>query len=450
VSFLPPQTLAEPQAEPPAQSVTMANVGETVRKVVRRIMWYLVALYIISVIDRANLGFASFSMNRDLGLTPQMYGVGLGVLFLGYALFEIPSNIILARFGARVTLTRIGVAFGLITMSMAMVTGPTSFYVVRGMLGIAEAGLTPGVFLFLSFWIPQSYRARYNAVFTYSIAAAYVLVSLISGSVLLLDGTWGISGWKWMFILEGMPAVVLGIVGFVYLTDRPHQAQWLSAGERQWLDTELSKENAGNISAHGDGFGRLLKTSLLWMLSFVYVGIFCGNACMTAWQPQILHAAGISLKAIGWVSAIPPLLGVIGMTFICRHSDRREERVQHTAVSCLLAALGYGTVAISTDAVTATVGFALANIGVYSSLAIFWSIPQTFLSTKAKPAAIAFIASFGALFGGWLAPMGIGRIQGATGSLAVGLAVVAGLFVISAAAVLVSGRQITKKTARHE
>jgi len=407
-------------------------------------MWYLIALYVISVIDRANIGFASFSMNKELGLTPQMYSIGLGVLFLGYSLFEVPSNLILARFGARVTLTRIAIAFGLVTMAMAFVKGPTSFYIVRGLLGIAEAGLTPGVFLFLSFWIPRSHRARYNAMFTYSIAVAYILVSLVSGSILTLDGTFGIPGWKWMFILEGLPAVLLGLFGIFYLTDRPHQAKWLDTTERSWLEAELALDrNSSPAGAHT--FGTMLRTPVLWLMCLVYVGIFCGNACLTAWQPQILHANGVPLKQIGWVAAIPPLMGIIGMTFFCRSSDRRDERVWHAAGACIMAAVGYGTVALSSSVLVALLGFIVATIGVFSSLAIFWSIPQTFLPENVKPATIAFIASFGALIGGWLAPMGIGRIQTTSGNLAFGLLVVAGLFVVSTVVTLMVGKLIVKR-----
>ncbi|MFM0648527.1 MFS transporter [Paraburkholderia sediminicola] len=421
-----------------------------VRKVGRRLMWFLIALYVISVIDRANIGFASFSMNRELGLTAQMYSIGLGILFLGYSLFEVPSNLILARFGARVTLTRIAIAFGLVTTAMAFVKGPTSFYVVRGLLGVAEAGLTPGVFLFLSFWIPRSHRARYNAMFTYSIALAYILVSLVSSSILKLDGTFGLPGWKWMFILEGLPAVVLGLFGIVYLTDRPHQAKWLETHERNWLEAELATERSQSESTSLHTFGTVLRTPALWLMCFVYVGIFCGNACLTAWQPQILHANGVPLNRIGLVAAIPPLLGVIGMTFVCRSSDRRDERVMHGACACLVAAIGYGTVALSSSALAATAGFVVATIGVFSSLAIFWSIPQTFLPEQVKPAAIAFIASFGALLGGLLAPMGIGRIQTSTGNLAIGLIVVAVLFVVSALMTMVVGKIVVNRTKNPE
>ncbi|KVQ61105.1 MFS transporter [Burkholderia territorii] len=446
MTVLPQNPAAIPADASTATGVSDVEGALVIKKVGRRIMWYLVALYVISVVDRGNLGFASFSMNRDLGLTPQMYGIGVGVLFLGYALFEVPSNLALARFGARLTLTRIALAFGLVTISMAFVAGPASFYTVRGLLGVAEAGLTPGVFLFLSYWVPQSYRARFNAVFTYSIPVAYVLASLISGTIMLLDGTWGVPGWKWLFILEGLPAVLLGIVGMFYLTDRPKQATWLTEREREWLDAEIGKDGQSKAGMHGGGgFVALLRAPVLWLMCLAYIGIFCGNACLAAWLPQIMHANGVALGSIGMVSALPPLAGVIGMSLVCAHSDRRNERVLHATGLCLLASVGYGLVAVSTSAGMALAGFMIANVGVYSSLAIFWAIPQTFLAPGVKPAAIAFIASCGALFGGWLAPMAIGRIQGAMHNLASGLVVVSALFVVSALSVLLVGRLIAAK-----
>ena len=416
-----------------------ANKSRIVKRVGRRLMWYLVALYLISVLDRGNLGFAAFTLNRDLGLTPQMYSIGVGILFLGYALFEVPSNLILARFGARVTLTRIALLFGIATMSMAFVKGPAGFYTVRGLLGAAEAGLTPGVFLYLSYWIPTFYRARYNAVFSYAIPCAYVCASLISGTILQLDGTWGIPGWKWLFVLEGIPAVLMGLFGMWYLTNRPADAKWLPPEDRAWLVKTIDEER--RIEArHGLGtIGQLLRNPVMLLLCFAYIGIFCGNACLAVWLPQIMRADGVPIAYTGLVAAVPPLSGVIGMMILCRRSDRKNERIYHTIGCMVLAAAGFGTVAVSHTAPIAILGFAIANVGVYSSLAIFWAIPQTFLPPTVKPAAIAVIASIGALIGGWLAPLAIGQIQAQVHSLAPGLIVVSVLFLASALGVLGGG-----------
>jgi ACS family tartrate transporter-like MFS transporter len=417
-----------------------------VGKVGRRLMWYLIALYLVSVLDRGNLGFAAFSMNRELGLSPQMYGIGLGVLFLGYAVFELPSNLILARFGARITLTRIALLFGLVTMSMAFVKGPMSFYMMRALLGVAEAGLTPGIFLFLSFWIPSTFRARYNAIFSYSIPLAYLVASLISGAILRLDGFLGLAGWKWLFLLEGMPAIVLGVFGIFYLTDRPKQAKWLASNEREWLQQRIDNE-ARLEATHGlSTIGSLLRDPIIALLAFAYIGIFCGNATMFAWLPQILHVNGVPMRYIGWVSAVPPLAGVIGMAVFCHTSDRMKERVYHTFALMLTAAAGYGLVAVSHNVATTLLGFVIANVGIYSSLATFWAIPQTFLPAKVKPAAIAIISSFGALLGGWLAPIFIGRLQAEVHSLAPGFYIVAMIYVLSACCILMAGRRLRLRT----
>ena len=442
MSASPPSPAVTPGSPPAVSGDTPVDGVQVVSRVGRRLMWYLIALYVVSVLDRGNLSFASFSMNKELGLTPQMYGIGVGILFLGYALFEVPSNLILARYGARVTLTRIAIMFGIVTMSMAFVRGPTSFFTMRALLGIAEAGLTPGVFLFLSYWIPQQYRARYNAMFSYSIPAAYVLASLVSGAIMQLDGTWGVPGWKWLFVLEGLPAVMLGVFGAFYLTDRPHQAGWLSPGEKQWLERQLEKDNAAPSHGLPTGAMALMRRPELWVLTLGYVGIFSGNATVGAWLPQILHHAGVPLRTIGLVSMLPPLAGIVGMTLLSRHSDRRKERVLHTVACMLIAATGYATVAISTTLTLALIGFMLANIGVYASLAVFWSIPQTYLPAKAKPAVIAIISSFGAIFGGWIVPMMVGRLQQQTHDLASGMIVVAVFFVLSSVCVYFAGRRM--------
>lgn len=438
-----------PAVDPAAAQAAMQGVGadvdatRVVSRIGRRLMWYLIALYVVSVLDRGNLSFASFSMNKELGLTPQMYGVGVGILFLGYSLFELPSNLALARYGARITLTRIAMLFGVVTMSMAFVTGPYSFYTVRALLGIAEAGLTPGVFLFLSYWIPQQYRARYNAMFSYSIPAAYVVSSLISGAIMQLDGVAGLPGWKWLFLLEGLPAVLLGVFGAFYLTDRPHQAKWLSAEEKHWLARQLDEQPSSPAAGHSaEGLAALLRRPEMWVLTLGYVGIFSGNATVGAWLPQILHHTGVPLNVIGFVTALPPLAGIVGMTYLSRRSDRRKERVLHTIACMLIAAAGYATVAASTNLAMALGGFMLANIGVYSSLSIFWSIPQTYLPTRVKPAAIAIISSFGSIFGGWLAPMMIGRVQQQAHSLAAGMIVVSVFFVLGALCVFFAGRRM--------
>ena len=214
-----------------------------VKKVGKRLMWLLVALYFCAMMDRGNISFAALSMNKEIGLTSEMFGTGVGIMFFTYAFFEIPSNLMLAAFGARKTLTRIAILWGLATLLMAFVQGPLTFYSFRALLGAAEAGLFPGVMLYLTYWFPYSYRARYNAIFNMAIPASYVVAAIISGAILTLDGTAGLAGWKWLFILEGLPPIALGVVGWFYLTDRPRDAKWLTQKERTELEARITEEN---------------------------------------------------------------------------------------------------------------------------------------------------------------------------------------------------------------
>ena len=223
----------------------------TIRAVARRLMWFVMALYFLAILDRGNISFAALSMNKDLGLNAQMFGISVGIMYATYALFEIPSNLILGRYGARVTLTRIAILWGVATVLMAFTQGPLSLYAFRGFLGVAESGLFPGVMLLLSLWFPFSYRARYNAVFNYSVPISYIFASLISGAILELDGTFGLPGWKWLFILEGLPPIVLGIIGIYYLTDRPQQASWLTSEQKTWLSGVLDRDARAKGVVHG-------------------------------------------------------------------------------------------------------------------------------------------------------------------------------------------------------
>ncbi|MFL9943868.1 MFS transporter [Paraburkholderia graminis] len=420
-------------------SLDLAGQRTTVLRVGRRIMWYLIAIYVISIVDRANLGFAALSMNKEIGLTPQTFTIGASLLFLATAVFELPSNLILAKYGARITLTRICIFFGAVTMGMALIIGQYSFYSMRLLLGIAEAGLTPGVFLVLTYWVPSAYRARYNASFLYAIPIAYLITSFVSGAILRMDGTLGIAGWRWLFILEGIPAILLGIFGAWYLTDKPAQAMWLRFDQRDWLTRQLEQEASQHNPNHGDGnLLQVFSSFRIWFLILGYVGIYCGNAVLFLWLPQILHERGVAVPSIGPISAAPSLIGAIGMAIISRSSDRSRERIFHTTVVVLIGAAGYACVAYTSTVVGAIVGYSLAGIGVYSSLAVFWSIPQTILSDRVKPGAIALISSAGAVLGGWLVPTFVSHIQAVHHSLSLGLYAISGLLVVCAVMICLS------------
>jgi MFS transporter, ACS family, tartrate transporter len=418
-----------------------------IRKVARRLMWFVMALYFLAILDRSNISFAAVSMNKELGLNAEMFGIAVGIMFFTYSMFEIPSNLVLARFGARITLTRIAILWGIATVLMAFAQGPRSLYVFRAFLGFAESGLFPGVMLFLSLWFPFAYRARYNAMFNYAPAISYIFGSLISGAVLNLDGTLGIAGWKWLFILEGAPPIILGIIGIFYLTDRPREATWLAPQEKLWLATEIERDaQALGVVHERSLLGTLMKPMVL-LFGLCNFGLFCGLASLFSWLPQIIKTFGLPNFQIGVVTAIPPLAGLLGMILLSRHSDRLGERFIYACCTLLLGAAGFVIVAFAPNPTLVIVGFMVANIGVFGTQAVFWTIPQSYLSRECAPGAIGLIGMVGSA-GGALVPIAIGRIKDSTGSFTGGFLIVSAALVIAAAGVMVARSQLSHMKAR--
>src|SRR6201986_4442057 len=319
----------------------------TIRAVAIRLMWFIMALYFLAIMDRGNISFAALQMNKDLGLNAEMFGISVGIMYFTDALFEIPSNIFLARYGARITLTRIAILWGIATVMMAFTRGPLTLYTFRGFLGFAESGLFPGVMLLLSMWFSFRYRARYNAMFNYAVPISYIFASLISGLILELNGAFGIAGWKWLFLLEGLPPIILGIVGIFYLTDRPQQATWLSTEEKAWLLGALERDAKATGIVHGEGVLKtitkpigLLTTitkPMVLLFGFCNFGLFCGLASLFPWLPQIIKTFGLPVSQVGLVTAIPPIAGLIGMIALSRHSDYVGERFYYAAGTFLIA-----------------------------------------------------------------------------------------------------------------
>jgi ACS family tartrate transporter-like MFS transporter len=412
-----------------------------IRKVAWRVMWFIMALYFFAILDRGNISFAALSMNKDLGLNAQMFGIAVGVMYFTYSLFEIPSNIVLARYGARVTLTRIAILWGIATVSMAFTQGPWSLYAFRGFLGFAESGLFPGVMLFLSLWFPFAYRARYNAMFNYAVPISYVFGSLISGAILDLDGTFGVAGWKWLFILEGAPPIILGLIGIFYLTDRPDQAKWLSSPEKVWLAAAIDRDARNMGVVHGGSLLKTLMKPAVLLFALCNFGLFCGLASLFSWLPQIIKTFGLQNSQVGMVTAIPPMAGLIGMILLSRHSDRLGERFIYTICTLLLAAIGFAIAAFASNPLLIIVGFMVANVGVYGTQAVFWTIPQSYLSRDSAPGAIGLIAMVGSI-GGALIPIAIGRIKDSTGSFTGGFLLVSAALVVAAIGVFVARAQL--------
>jgi ACS family tartrate transporter-like MFS transporter len=403
----------------------------TIRRISWRIIPFIMLLYFIAYIDRVNIGFASLTMNKDLGLTASMLGLGAGIFFWGYFLFEVPSNVILHKVGARIWIARVMVTWGIISAGMAFVDGPTSFYLLRFLLGVSEAGFFPGIILYLSYWFPARHRAGVVALFMAAAPISTALGSPISAALLELDGMMGLHGWQWLFILESIPAVVLGVAVFFYMTDKPEKATWLQEDERQWLVAEMSKESADKNTKSPHNFIRGLLDVRVLALSLVYFGTSAGLYTLGIWAPQIIKSLGVSSMTVGYLNAIPPAISVVAMVLWSRHSDRTGERAWHVIIACLVASGGLMLAGNATGMVGLIGALVLVNIGISCAKPPLWSMPTMFLSGAAAATGIATINSIGNL-GGFAGPAMIGWIKESTGSYMGGLYFVAGLLIISA------------------
>ncbi len=409
------------------------------RKITLRIVPFVMLLYFIAFIDRVNIGFAALTMNKDLGFSPTVFGFGAGIFFLGYFLFEVPSNLVLDKVGARIWIARVMITWGLISGAMAFVQGSTSFYALRFLLGAAEAGFFPGIILYLSYWFPARQRAAVTAIFMAAAPLSTVLGSPVSGALLEMHGVLGLSGWQWMFIAEAVPAVILGIVVLFYMTDRPEKAKWLSEDERNWLVTTMNAEAAKRAGTSSHSVWRGLADLRVIALSLVYFGTSAGLYTLGIWAPQIIKEFGLSSLQVGFLNALPGVVAVVAMVLWARHSDRTGERTWHVVGACILASLGLVLAGFAGTLLAVLLALTLVNIGISSAKPPLWSMPTMFLSGSAAAAGIATINSIGNL-GGFVGPAMIGWIKDITGSFQGGLFFVAALLVLSAVLTLVLAR----------
>jgi ACS family tartrate transporter-like MFS transporter len=411
----------------------------TLRKVTLRIVPFVMLLYFIAFIDRVNIGFAALTMNKDLGFSPTVFGFGAGIFFLGYFLFEVPSNLVLDKVGARIWIARVMITWGLISGAMAFVQGPNSFYALRFLLGAAEAGFFPGIILYLSYWFPARQRAAVTAMFMAAAPLSTVLGSPVSGALLEMHGLLGLSGWQWMFIVEAVPALILGVIVLFYMTDRPEKAKWLRDDERNWLVTTMNAEAAKKAGTASHSVWRGLADPRVIALSLVYFGTSAGLYTLGIWAPQIIKEFGLSSLQVGFLNALPGIVAIVAMVLWARHSDRSGERTWHVVGTCLLASLGLVLAGFAGSVLAVLLALTLVNIGISSAKPPLWSMPTLFLSGSAAAAGIATINSIGNL-GGFVGPAMIGWIKDITGSFQGGLFFVAGLLVLSAILTLVLAR----------
>jgi ACS family tartrate transporter-like MFS transporter len=413
------------------------EAGRVTAKVTRRLIPFLFLLYIVAFLDRVNVGFAALQMKSDLGFGDAVYGFGAGIFFIGYFLFEVPSNLILERVGPRFWIARIMFTWGLISCAMMFVEGEAGFYALRFLLGVAEAGFFPGMVLYLTYWFPAAERARAVALFMTATAMAGVIGGPISGALLEMDGLGGLEGWQWLFLLEGLPAVGLAFVVLAFLTDRPEEAHWLLPEERSWLIARLAEERATVERAHGrTALRHALADARVWSLGLLYFALVLSIYAVSLWLPQIVAGlAQMSDFEVGVVSAIPYVVASIGMVVVGAHSDRSGERRWHIALPALVGAVGFAASAGFEHPVLALASLSLAALGIWSALGPFWTLPTAFLSGTAAAGGIAFVNSIGNL-GGFAGPWALGLLKEATGSFAPGLLLLALSLVVVAALAL--------------
>jgi MFS transporter, ACS family, tartrate transporter len=407
----------EPVAEAALGRATMARVT-------RRLIPMLMLCYFVAYLDRVNIGFAGLTMNKDLGFSSAVFGFGGGIFFLGYFLFEVPSNVILEKVGARTWIARILVSWGIISGLTALSVGPYSFFTIRFVLGLAEAGFFPGIILYLTWWFPSFYRSRMTAVFMAAIPISNILGSLVSGVLLNLHGLWGLAGWQWLFILEAAPAVVLGGVFYFYMTDRPEHADWLEPEQRDWLIARLAAERAQREAIRHYSLGQALRDRRVLLLSLVYFGGTYASYGIVLFQPQIVRKLAEGFGTIGLINAIPYVFGACAMIAWGRHSDHTGERTGHTAIAYSLAAVGLTACALMTDPFMTMAMLVLASIGQSSTGPCFWSLPTAMLSGTAAAGGIALINALGNL-GGFFGPYIFGLVRDASGNFTLGLIAIA-------------------------
>jgi sugar phosphate permease len=409
----------------------------TVRRVAWRILPFVMVSYFIAFVDRVNVGFAALQMNRDLGLTQATFGLGGGLFFLSYALFEVPSNLVMQKVGARLWIGRIMITWGMISACMAFITGPASFHAVRLLLGVAEAGFFPAVILYITYWFPAVYRARIIAVFMIAIPVSSFLGSPLSAMLLQTDGWLGLHGWQWLFIIEAVPAVLLGIFALFWLQDRPAQARWLKPEQRDWLMTKLHEEERSHTQRVPHvSLWKVMSNRHVLAFSLLSAGSSGLSQCLSIWQPQILKSFGLTTLQTGFINAIPFGLAIVIMILWGRRSDRSGERVWHTVLPLSLTVLSL-IAAIFTNAFLPTLLILCATlIGTYAFKGPFWTLTTQTLSPGNAAAGIAFINAFGAAaaFGGtWI----LGVIKDATGSYPLGLLPLAAICAVGVVALLV-------------
>jgi D-galactonate transporter len=407
----------------------------------------LMACYLLAYLDRINIGFAAVTMNHDLGLDAYHYGLGAGLFFWGYFFFEVPSNLMLQRFGARRWIARIMVTWGLVSMGTAFIHGWVGFLVLRFILGVAEAGLFPGVILYLTYWFPSAYRARIIAAFMVAIPVSLAIGSPISTAILEMGGIAGLKGWQWLFLLEGAPTLLLAVIVLMAVPDRPREARWLTEDQKRWLEETLDKEQKAVEATHGMSFWRTFIDPRVLGLSFIYFANLTTNLGLAFFLPQMIKEIGFGTVQSGLVTSIPYVLGAIGALLWGYFSDRYHERRISLFLALLVSAVGLAGAGLLGSTIGAVAWMSVAAIGIYGAKAPFWPLPSMFLTGSAAAGGIALINSVGNL-GGFAGPYIMGWVKDATGNFKAGLYVLAGFGIAAAVVTLMVVRSAPQRIER--
>jgi MFS family permease len=425
--------------------MSIAATGDKVVEdvVMRRVSWrlipFLLAAYLVCYIDRVNVGFASLQMNKAVGIDPKTFGLGAGIFFVGYFLLEVPSNLALQRFGASRWIARIMVSWGLLSGACALIGGPISFLVLRFLLGAAEAGFFPGVILYLTYWFPSEYRAKIVGVFMVAIPVAGLLGSPLSGAILGMDGVLGLGGWQWVFILEALPAILLGLFSLVWLADRPEHAGWLTPEQRAWLAAKLDDERRRTAKVRQLSVWKVMVNRHVLIMALVYSGAAGASSAMAVWQPQVIKAFGLSNLQTGFLNAVPYAVAAVLMVLWGRSSDRSGERVWHNALPMGWLALALVGTFWASSLWTLLPLLTLVLAGTYASKGPFWALTSEWLAAPVAAAGLAQINALGNL-SGFFCNYLIGWIKDATGSFPLAIMPIAALAATGTVCVLVLGR----------
>jgi D-galactonate transporter len=405
-----------PYGQTPSAASASA-IDATFRKVTWRLIPFLFICYIVAFLDRINIGYAQLQMKQTLPFSDAVYGLGAGIFFIGYFLFEVPSNLMLAKVGARKTLLRIMFLWGLVAAAMMFVSTPTMFYVLRFFLGVFEAGFFPGVLLYLTYWYPNARRGRIIALFMSATAIAGIVAGPLSGGIMkYMDGMNGWAGWQWLFLVQGLPASLLGVAAYFYLQDKPEDARWLSPAEKAIVRTQLEQDQHAAPGSHGS-FWQLLRDPKVYVLSLIYFLLLGAAYAIIFWVPTVIRSWGVTdMLQIGMYAAIPNLVGAVAMVLVARHSDAKMERRWHLIGCVLLASVGMLlTVMVKGNLALSLACLSLAVVGVASATPIFFTIPTAYLAPASAAAGLALISSLGNL-GAAVSPSLTGLISARTGN----------------------------------